>query len=334
MKFEKTLMKNTHSAEPFAPLSALQKQELLILKNNFHRLTLAMDSEQPPFNLLEIYPETNDIGILSAQLTDLKKCLDSFRPLSAEQVAHLNEVFDTEYTYESNKIEGNTLTLMETDLIINKGLTVSGKKMQEHLEAVNHKNAIEYIRDIVHSETALTEAVLRKIHAIVLAGIDFKNAGNWRVDRVRIAGSQHICPNPIKIPMLMNAFFDYYETHKNTQHPVILSANMHEKLVTIHPFIDGNGRTARLLMNLILLQHGYPITIISAENKARADYYKTLEMAQISALKDNSEFVKLVAECVKKWLFIYLEMLSASIGEENQEKGYYFFKKIETQLLR
>jgi Fic family protein len=209
---------------------------------------------------------------------------------------------------------------------------VSGKKMQEHLEAVNHKNAIEYIRDIVHNNQALTEDTLRKIHSIVLAGIDFKHAGVWRVDRVRIAGSQHICPNPIKIPMLMNEFFAYYEANKDTLHPVILSANMHEKLVTIHPFIDGNGRTARLMMNLILLQHGYPITIISSENKARAEYYRTLELAQISGNQDNSEFVNLVAQCVKKWLFIYLEMLSGSIGEESKDKGYYFFKKIESQL--
>lgn len=326
------MMKNTIPTT--APsLLPLQQQELRALKDKFHHLSMdIMDAEPPPFSLLEVYPETDDIALLTEQLTDLKKCLESFRPLSAEQVAHLNEVFDTEYTYESNKIEGNTLTLMETDLIINKGLTVSGKKMQEHLEAVNHKYAIEYIRDIVHNNQDLTEETLRKIHSIVLAGIDFKNAGNWRVDRVRIAGSQHICPNPIKVPMLMNEFFEYYEANKNTLHPVILSANMHEKLVTIHPFIDGNGRTARLLMNLILLQHGYPITIISAENKARAEYYRTLEMAQISANRDNGEFVKFVAECVKKWLFIYLEMVSGSIGEESKDKGYYFFKKIESQL--
>lgn len=312
-------------------LSPEQQTELKQLKDRFNDLAMAV-IDNSPVDLLAIYPETNDIALLSEQLTDLKKCLASFRPLSAEQVAHLNEVFDTEYTYESNRIEGNTLTLLETDLIINKGLTVSGKKMQEHLEAVNHKNAIEYIRDIVHDDQELSEETLRKLHAIVLAGIDFKNAGVWRVDRVRILGSRHICPNPIKIPMLMKEFFDYYEANKNTQHPVILSANMHEKLVTIHPFIDGNGRTARLMMNLILLKHGYPITIISSENKARAEYYQTLEMAQISDNKDNSDFIRLVALCVKKWLFIYLETLSCSIGEENKDKGYYFFKKAEDQL--
>lgn len=314
-----------------SPLSVEQRIELGEIKKHFIELTMAI-TEGNPFNLLDLYPETDDITLLSEQLTDLKKCLDSFRPLSVEQVTHLNDVFDTEYTYESNRIEGNTLTLIETDLIINKGLTVAGKKMQEHLEAVNHKNAIEYIRDIVDDNQDLTEATLRKIHSIVLAGIDFKNAGCWRTDRVRILGSRHVCPNPIKIPQLMGEFFAYYEANKNTLHPVVLSANMHEKLVSIHPFIDGNGRTARLIMNLILLKHGYPITIISSENKARDEYYRTLETAQISADRDNSEFVRLVASCAKKWLFVYLEMLSGSIGEDSQDKGYYFFKKIEKQL--
>lgn len=313
------------------PLSPEQKNELIVIKAHFIGLTMTI-VENNPFNLLEAYPETDDLTILSEQLTDLKKCLDSFRPLSPEQVTHLNEVFDTEYTYESNRIEGNTLTLMETDLIINKGLTVGGKKMQEHLEVINHKNAIEYIRSIADNRQDLTADVLRKVHAIVLSGIDFKNAGFWRTDRVRILGSRHICPNPIKIPQLMDEFFAYYEANKNTLHPVILSANMHEKLVTIHPFIDGNGRTARLIMNLILIKHGYPITIISSESKEREEYYSTLETAQISEDRDNSAFIKLVALYVKKWLFVYLEMLSGSIGEDSQDKGYYFFKRIENQL--
>lgn len=314
-------------------LSTEQQKELTAIKAHFIQLVTTIMDENP-FNLVALYPETDDIQVLCEQLTDLKKCLDSFRPLSAVQIAHLNEVFDTEYTYESNRIEGNTLTLIETDLIINKGMTVSGKKMQEHLEAVNHKNAIEYIRDIVNNNEELTEETLRKVHSIVLAGIDFKNAGFWRTDRVRIVGSRHICPNPVKIPKLIEELFEYYEANKDTLHPVLLSANMHEKLVTIHPFIDGNGRTARLIMNMILLKHGYPITIISSENKARNEYYRTLETAQISPDRDNSEFVKLVAKCVKKWLFVYLEILSGSIGEESRDKGYYFFKKIEDQLDR
>jgi Fic family protein len=311
-------------------LSEEQKEELKAIKEHFSNLV--MNAVNNPFDLSKIYPETTDIEVLTEQLTDLKKCLDSFRPLSSEQLVHLNEVFDTEYTYESNRIEGNTLTLMETDLIINKGITVSGKRMQEHLEAVNHKTAIDFIRNTVSKNAEFTEKTVREVHSIILHGIDSKNAGVWRTDRVRISGSRHICPNPIKIPKLMDELFEYYEANKNCLHPVILSANMHEKLVTIHPFIDGNGRTARLIMNMILLKHGYPITVISSENQARADYYRTLETAQISTTGDNSEFVLLVANCVKKWLFIYLELLSGSIGEENKGKGYHFFKQIENQL--
>lgn len=308
-------------------LSKEQKQELSLIKEKF--ANLVMNTVDFSFDLEKIYPFTNDVAVLCDQLTDLQKCLDSFRPLSSEQVSHLNEVFDTEYTYESNRIEGNTLTLVETDLIINKGMTVSGKKMQEHLEAVNHKIAIDFIRDIVSKNTEITQKTIRDIHSIILHGIDSKNAGVWRTDRVRISGSRHICPNPVKIPKLMDELFEYYEANKDRLHPVILSATMHEKLVTIHPFIDGNGRTARLLMNMILLKHGYPITVISSENQARADYYRTLETAQISQNGDNTEFVLLVANCVKKWLFIYLDMLSGSIGEESKEKGYYFFKSVK-----
>lgn len=306
------------------PLSIEQKNKLMAIKQHF------MTTES--FNLLDIYPETNDIALLSAQLTDLKECLDSFRPFSPEQVTHLNEVFDTEYTYESNRIEGNTLTLIETDLVINKGLTIGGKRLQEHLEAVNHKNAIGYIRDIVANHQDLTEETLRKLHSIILSGIDYKNAGFWRTDRVRILGSRHICPNPVKIPQLMDEYFAYYEANKGILHPVVLCANMHEKLVTIHPFIDGNGRTARLVMNLILLKQGYPITIISSENKAREDYYKALETAQMAEDKDNSGFVRLVVLCVKKWLFVYLDMLSGSISEDSHDKGYYFFKRVKNHM--
>ncbi|WP_198328256.1 Fic family protein [Methylovulum psychrotolerans] len=312
------------------PLSAEQQAELTELKRRF--MALAMTAAHSPVDYSALYPHTDDLTLLTAQLTDLQRCLESFRPLSPEQVVHLQEVFDTEYTYESNRIEGNTLTLMETDLIINKGLTVGGKNMQEHLEAVNHKQAIHYIRDIVHHQEDLTEDTLRKIHTLILAGIDFKNAGYWRTDRVRILGSRHVCPNPVKIPALMQDFFSFYQAHKNTLHPVLLAAEMHERLVTIHPFIDGNGRTARLVMNLILLKHGYPITIISSENHARHAYYKTLETAQLSDPKDNNAFVRLVAGYVKHWLLVYLDMLSGSIGEASHDKGYYFFKRIAVLL--
>ncbi|QEP45007.1 Fic family protein [Ectothiorhodospiraceae bacterium BW-2] len=284
------------------------------------------------FDLSVIYPETDDLFELYEQLTDLKKCLDSFRPLTTNQVKNITEVFDTEYTYESNAIEGNTLTLMETEMVIHRGMTISGKPLKDHQEAINHRDAIQLIRELARHETEFNQNVLLQIHAIILSGIDRENAGMYRRERVRIAGSRHICPNYLKIPQLMEEYFHYYEANRINTHPVELASNLHEKLVTIHPFIDGNGRTARLVMNLILLKNGYPITVIHSDRDQRLAYYNALETAQISETGDNSHFQRLIAKYVKKWLFQYLNLLSDNGNTETENRGYYFFQKIEPYL--
>ena len=204
--------------------------------------------------------------------------------------------------------------------------------MKDHTEAVNHQQAIDFIRELVDGSEPFNKQALLDIHALVLQGLDRNNAGRYRRDRVRIAGSRHVCPNPLKIPEMMDDYFKFYETNKEKMHPVELAAEMHERLVTIHPFIDGNGRTARLVMNLILLNAGYPITVISADKNKRADYYTSLEEAQISDPRDNIKFKRLICESVKMWCFRYLNMLAPSIGEEAKTKGYYYFKKIEPYL--
>ncbi len=317
-------------------LSERQQSELINLKDSFNSLLLnVMESED--FDLSLVYPETNRLDEIYEQLTDLKKCLDSFRPLNQAQLENLQEAFDVEYTYESNRIEGNTLTLMETDLVIHKGITVDGKPMKDHLEAVNHQDAIDLIREFAQSNTEFNQDSLLKIHSLILQGIDRVNAGIYRRDRVRISGSRHICPNPIKVPQLMDEYFKFYEQNKDSMHPVALAANMHEKLVTIHPFIDGNGRTARLVMNLILLKKGYPITILASDKTKREDYYSTLEQAQISSIREtdptyNDNFKILVSGYVKEWLFKYLNMFNSSISDESKDKGYYFYKKVEPYL--
>ena len=132
----------------------------------------------------------------------------------------------------------------------------------------------------------------------------------------------------------MDEYFSWYETHKHSLHPVQLAAEMHEKLVSIHPFIDGNGRTARLVMNLILLQNGYPVTIIASDRQKRTEYYDSLEVCHLSEKNDNSRFKLLIAGYVKTWVFKYLEFLAPNTGQEDESKGYYFFKKIEPYLNR
>ncbi len=163
-------------------------------------------------NILDkIYPQTDNLQQLTEQLTDLKKCLDSFRPLNQQQLHNLNSALDMEYTYESNRIEGNTLTLAETELVVNKGMTIGGKPIKDHQEAINHHEAVQFIREIARNEIDLDESVLLQIHRIVLAGIERENAGCYRSVRVRISGSRHICPNPLKVPYLMQEYFAYYE---------------------------------------------------------------------------------------------------------------------------
>ena len=239
-----------------------------------------------------------------AEIEQLKAELDKFRSLDNDRI---REALAIEYTYESNRIEGNTLTLRETDLVINKGLTIGGKSMREHLEAINHKDAIDYIKEIAQKETDLSERVVKDIHALILRGIDKENAGTYRKVPVMISGARHIPPQPYLIEQLMEEYFEFYEANKDTLHPVILSAEMHERLVSIHPFIDGNGRTSRLVMNLLLIRNGYPIANIKGDTESRLQYYEALEAVQMEDNKNS--FIQLIASEVKKSLAHYLKLL-------------------------
>ena len=228
-------------------------------------------------------------------LDELKEHLNRLRNLQSDKVA---KAFDIEYTYESNKIEGNTLTLQETALVIEKGLTIGGKSLNEHLEAVNHQNAIEYIKDLAKQNELITERDLLQIHYLILQGINNQQAGTYRNLQVLISGAKHVPPQPFLVPKEMESLFLWYNDNKDKLHPVELSAEMHERLVTIHPFIDGNGRTARLLMNLILLQNGFPIAILKGDTDSRLKYYSALETAQVE--HDKKPFIKLIAENVQE----------------------------------
>jgi Fic family protein len=201
-----------------------------------------------------------------------------------------------EYTYESNRIEGNTLTLQETALIVGKGLTIGGKSLREHLEAINHTHALEYVTRLVADKAPFTETILLNIHKLILQSIDNENAGTYRKIQVLISGAKHIPPQPFLVPVQIERFFIWYAENKNI-HPVLLAAELHEKLVTIDPFIDGNGRTSRLLMNLMLLQQGYPIAILKGDAESRLNYYAVLETAQITGNKHP--FLLLIANNIK-----------------------------------
>ena len=240
------------------------------------------------------------------EIDTLKIKLNEFRQFDSYQIA---QALELEYTFESNRIEGNTMTLRESDLVINEGLTISGKSMREHLEVINHHEAIAYIKDLMQRNTSINEREILSIHNLIVRGIHPEDAGCFRKVQVMIQGSSYVPSQPFLVAKEMEDFFIWYEANKLILHPVILAGEIHERLVTIHPFINGNGRTCRLVMNLVLLQHGYIIANIRGDYDSRTQYYQTLETAQT---KNNKEdFLLFIAQTEKESLERYLN----SIGQ-------------------
>lgn len=250
----------------------------------------------------------NNLNTLLLEIDDLKAKLATLRPLPIEALKKIQSALEIEYTYESNRIEGNTLTLQETALVVNEGVTISGKSMREHLEAINHAQAIEFIKDIAKDNIEINERLIKEIHAIILHGIDRDNAGKYRNVPVMISGSAHMPPQPYLIGSQMEAFIiEYNKKVNDSVHPVIIAAYLHDELVKIHPFIDGNGRTSRLLMNLYLLSKGYVVVSLKGDNDNKRAYYLALEKSHIE--NEPVDFYTLVAENEKEALTRYLNIL-------------------------
>ncbi|AQQ55421.1 Fic family protein [Planococcus lenghuensis] len=238
----------------------------------------------------------------------LKRKLDKHLPLQRVAEANLKAVERIEWIYNSNAIEGNTLSLIETKVILEDGLTIGGKRLQEHLEVINHSEAIDYVEEQIQRPTVLNEEVIKTIHYLVLKSIDNENAGIYRATNIRISGSKHKPPHFLQVPHEIKNLFEWYGQAQEELHPVELAAEFHFKFVYIHPFADGNGRTARLLMNLILMSNGFPPAIVKAENEQRLKYYGTLEIA--STQQDLQPFINLIAGCVEESLVNYLKVFT------------------------
>src|SRR3989338_2550514 len=227
--------------------------------------------------------------------------LDSFKPIQNELMKNLEEWFRVELTYTSNAIEGNTLTRQETAMVVEEGLTVQGKSLTEHQEAINHAEAFDFIQTLTDKKRQdLTVRDILDIHSIILNKIDDTNKGKYRTVAVRLRGSETILPNPLKVPELMEEFMKWLQ-NDNAHHPIQIAADAHFKLVSIHPFVDGNGRTARLFMNLLLMQAGYPSAIIRKED--RSAYMHSLEKGQTR--DDLTDYYNLMFEAVDRSLDIY-----------------------------
>lgn len=233
--------------------------------------------------------------------------LASLRPLSPESVASLAKAWDVRMIYESNSIEGNSLTLRETELVLSKGVTISGKPLKDHIETVNLALAWERVKELAKPGASFTENDLLELHRIVLTRVEDRHAGSYRSGAVRISGSSHVPPNPIKVPDLMTGLFGGLSAIED---PVERSARLHHGIANIHPFTDGNGRTARLAMNCILLSEGYPPVSIPTE--LRRDYYHALEAADSG---DFSTWLGFLAAQLDRELDIWLAALESTLPE-------------------
>lgn len=236
-----------------------------------------------------------------------KSLLDAHAPLPQALTDNLSQWFRIELTYTSNAIEGNTLTRQETAAVVEKGIAVGGKSLVEHLEATNHAAALDWARELATARRAIAEQDILTLHGLILKGIDDANAGRYRAVQVRISGSAVILPNPRKVPDLMRDFAQWLAS-PGKAHPVALASEAHYRLVTIHPFTDVNGRTARLLMNLLLWRHGYPAALI--RKRDRLTYINALEKAQLGGSHELYE--RLIASAVERSLDIYLSAVSGN----------------------
>jgi len=259
----------------------------------------------------------NDVSFLN-RIDEKLKIIQSQRPRSPGHVAKLREQFGIEMTYNSNAIEGNRLTLKETYFVIQEGITVKGKTLKEHLEAKNHYEAISYLYDLIEQphKFEMTEFLIRSIQQLVVQDTDKDSAGEYRKGNVRITGSRHVLPDAVVVPERMRELVTWYESNKSQMHRVELAAIFHHTFVHIHPFFDGNGRTARLLMNIILMSAGYPLVIILKNDRRR--YCNTLDQADKGEI---SPFIRFIAQAVERSLNMYVKVI-VPFSKNTQETAF------------
>ena len=251
---------------------------------------------------------------LLARLQQKKAQLDALRPLPEAAVRRLNDQLAVEWTYNTNAIEGNTLTLRETQLILETGLTIGGRSLREHLEVINHRQAIGYIETLTAQTEPVSAHHVRQIQRLILARIDDETAGQYRRLPVRIAGSRHQPAEAGEVPHLMERWEKWRGESGQTLPAIERTALAHYRLVAIHPFLDGNGRTARLVMNLLLMKEGYPPTIILRVN--RRQYYNILAQADAGR---EAPLVNSVGRAVERSLTLYLEACPPTLEPPNPD---------------
>ena len=247
------------------------------------------------------------------ELTRAKGWLDGFRPLPDAIARELKERFEVRLTYHSTAIEGNTLTQSETQIVLEKGVTIGGKSVGEHLEVIGHRDALDWTIELASRANELTDRAIRELHGLVMKGQEGTSLGAYRTLNVMAAGTEFRYPDHLQVPRLMEELVAWWNAPVEV-HPILWAAEAHLRFVTIHPFQDGNGRVGRLLLNLALLREGYPIAVIPVQR--RAEYITALELAQSGGGPESLN--TLVIEAVEKSVREILEVCVTSSGRTSQ----------------
>ncbi len=234
-----------------------------------------------------------------------KNLLDTKRPLAQIALERLREGLNLEWTYNSTSIEGNTLTLSETRVVLEDGMTVKGKSMREHFEVANHHDAISYLEGIVGSDAPLREIEVLDLHELVMLKLEKLFAGRLRNAGVRITGANFTPPNALKVPDMFEELIHFVNANEMELSPIVLATVFHHRFVWIHPFFDGNGRTVRLAMNLLLMRKGYPPAIILKNDRKK--YYTALNRDR-DGDGSHAKLLLLMMQAVERSLDIYLSM--------------------------
>ena len=249
--------------------------------------------------------EFDGIDKYLARIAEKKSQLDALRPFPAAALKNIKENLTLEWTYNSNSIEGNTLTLQETKMVIEEGFTIKGKSLREHFEAVNHHDAIDFVESLVSSKYKLNAKDILTVHGLVLQKIEKEFAGRYRNAGVRISGANFVPPNSIKVDSYMAELIDWLNDETTSVNSIVKAAIFHHRFVWIHPFFDGNGRTVRLVYNLYLMKLGFPPAIILKNDRKK--YYDALNKANNA---DYSKLVLLVLQALERSMDIYLSNLN------------------------
>ncbi len=253
--------------------------------------------------------------VMRKRLDEKLKRLNALRPLPTSAVQKLREQFQIEMTYNTNAIEGNSLTLRETFLVVNEGLTVKGKPLKDHLEAKSHQAALEYLYELIehNHRVTLSERLIRQLHQLVMQDVDREWAGAYRNGPVMITGTKHRPPEALEVSKKMHGLVAWLNANERKMHPIELASQAHHSLAAIHPFFDGNGRTSRLLMNVLLMRRGFPLTIILKNDRKK--YYRVLSRADDG---DLAPLIQFIAQTIERSLDMYLRALEPTTKKSEQ----------------